>query len=398
MQTTQERAGCLSRTGCRFWLVGLPLGLLAVVALLALGVVLWQDRVRDSGFYLSDASPSLGLTQRLYLQSYLADRVDELAAAAGTAVTPITFEIQPGQTADAVAAGLRDAGLLTERELFINYLRFYGLDTQLAVGQYYLEPPLTIPQLADALSHDYARVAEVSFLPGLRIEELSAALAQLQPANIDADEFLAIAQRRAPFDTSRYDFLAALPPDATLEGFLAPGAYQLPPYADAAFLVDAMLQRFGEQVTPAMRQAYGAQGLSLRDAVILASIVAREALVEDERPFIASVYYNRVVAGMPLQADPTVQYAAGYHSDTGSWWKVPLSRADLELNHPYNTYVIPGLPPGPISNPGVSSLQAVAAPADTNYYFFVLDCLANNGRHRFSTTFDEHLANVQFCR
>ena len=93
----------------------------------------------------------------------------------------------------------------------------------------------------------------------------------------------------------------------------------------------------------------------------------------EERPLIASVFLNRVHIDMPLQADPTVQYAVGYQQDHNSWWKVPLSLADLEYNHPYNTYVISGLPPGPIASPGLGSLQAIAEPAQTDFLFFVLD-------------------------
>jgi UPF0755 protein len=102
---------------------------------------------------------------------------------------------------------------------------------------------------------------------------------------------------------------------------------------------------------------------------------------------------------MPLQADPTVQYSVGYQQANDSWWKVPLSLTDLETNHPYNTYVISGLPPGPIANPGLSSLQSVAEPANTNYLFFVLDCYADpEGRHVFSQTYEEHLVHVQKCQ
>ena len=158
-----------------------------------------------------------------------------------------------------------------------------------------------------------------------------------------------------------------------------------------------MLARFDAQVTPAMRQAYGTLGLSLRDAVILASIIEREAVLAEEKPLMAAVFLNRLAAGMPLQADPTVQYALGFVE--GTWWKSPLSAADLQVNSPYNTYLAPALPPGPISNPGLASLLAVANPADVDYLFFVLDCAAATpGAHAFSVTYDEHLANVGRCQ
>lgn len=117
---------------------------------------------------------------------------------------------------------------------------------------------------------------------------------------------------------------------------------------------------------------------------------------------MAAVFLNRLAAGMPLQADPTVQYAVGYQAATDSWWKSPLDAADLALESPYNTYQIGGLPPGPIANPGLTSLQAIANPAAVDYLFFVLDCAAGNGAatgaHVFSVTYDEHLGHVERCR
>ena len=124
-----------------------------------------------------------------------------------------------------------------------------------------------------------------------------------------------------------------------------------------------------------MRQAYGAQGLTLPEAVILASIVERETPFDEEKPRIASVYTNRVREEMPLQADPTVQYAIGYQEENQNWWKAPLFFADLRLNHPYNTYVIEGLPPGP--SPIRGSLQCRRLPSRSKLIFYSLSSTAN---------------------
>jgi UPF0755 protein len=116
-------------------------------------------------------------------------------------------------------------------------------------------------------------------------------------------------------------------------------------------------------------------------------------VLEDEMPMIASVFYNRLNSGMNLDTDPTIQYALGYDLLNHTWWKNPLSLDDLKVNSPYNTYLHPGLPPGPISNPGLSALKAVAYPAQTGYYYFRMAC-DNSGRHNFAVTFQQHQQNA----
>lgn len=335
----------------------------------------------------------------LYLQAYLAANADELELPAGNGFTPAPFTIAPGETADTIAANLAAAGLLNNSELFLNYLRYNGLDAQLEAGEYIVDPQQTIPQIATALTTAVVREATVRFVEGWRLEQMADYLADNPTANIDASQFLAIAQRQAAFDLAPYTFLADLPATATLEGFLFPDTYRVPLDADAVYLVDLMLRTFDRRVTADMRQGYQTQGLTIHQAVTLAAIVEREAVVASERPVIAGVFYNRLAQGMRLEADPTVQYPLGYQAETDSWWKSPLWLVDLELDSPYNTYRYAGLPPGPIANPSLSSLEAVAFPAETPFIFFVADCQAAvPGSHAFSVTYEEHLANVQRCR
>jgi UPF0755 protein len=142
-----------------------------------------------------------------------------------------------------------------------------------------------------------------------------------------------------------------------------------------------------------MRQGFQKQGLSLYQAVTLASLVEKEAIIPDEQPVIASVFYNRLAAGMRLESDPTVQYALGYNQDMKTWWTNPLTSDDLLVDSPYNTYAVAGLPPGPITSPGLSALQAVAEPATTGYYFFRARCDGTH-RHVFAVTLDEQIQNA----
>jgi UPF0755 protein len=150
---------------------------------------------------------------------------------------------------------------------------------------------------------------------------------------------------------------------------------------------------FDEALTDSIRKGYANHDLSLAQAVTLASIVQREAILPEEQPMIASVFYNRLAAGMKLDSDPTVQYALGYNTKQRTWWTNPLSTDDLKINSPYNTYQVPNLPPGPISNPSLSALQAVAYPAQSPYYYFRAAC-DGSGRHEFARTYEEHLNNA----
>lgn len=379
-----------SSAGCLLWLLAV---LVVLAALAAAGLVLWRGLARSAD---PDVNPTLSPVRRAYLELYLSQHAAELAGPAGGGASPVAFTVAPGEGATAIAGNLRAAGLLNDTELFLNYLSYYGLDGGLVAGEYQLDPRATIPELAEALGSGRSRTLELSFLPGWRSEEMANYLSVVGAAQIDGEAFSDIVQSRRGV-SSRFGFLASLPDGASLEGYLFPDRYAITAETTAAALIDLMLARFDEQVTPAMRQAYGTLGLSLRDAVTLASIIEREAVLAEEKPLMAAVFLNRLAAEMPLQADPTVQYALGFVD--GTWWKAPLSAADLQVNSAYNTYLIPDLPPGPISNPSLASLLAVAAPADVDYLFFVLDCAATTpGAHAFSVTYDEHLANVGRCQ
>lgn len=336
---------------------------------------------------------TLTAAERFYLEALLVANVEGLEQPAGSNTMPVAFTVNSGEGARQIAQNLHAAGLLEDTDLFLNYLRFYGYDSQLEAGHFIIQPGTTIPELAQSLQDARPTEVVLTFLEGWRLEEMTHYLRQVQPAQIDADQFLAIAKREAPYNLDSYDFLASHPADESLEGYLFPDTYRLPLDADADYLINLMLENFGERISPAMRQAYGLQGLSLREAVILASIVQREAVLAAERPLIAGVFFNRLEQGMPLQADPTVQYAVGYDASSQTWWKNPLWQVDLDLNSPYNTYTNSGLPPGPIANPGLEALEAVAFPEESDYIFFVAHC-DKSGAHLFSVTYDEHLQNT----
>jgi UPF0755 protein len=153
------------------------------------------------------------------------------------------------------------------------------------------------------------------------------------------------------------------------------------------------MQKFLASLTVELQDGFSRQGLNVYQAVTLASIIEREAIVDEEMPLIASVFFNRLAIGMKLETDPTIQYALGYNLSQNTWWTNPLTLSDLEVDSPYNTYLHPGLPPGPICNPGLAALQAVAFPAQTPYYYFRARC-DGSGLHSFAETFEQHIQNA----
>ena len=294
------------------------------------------------------------------------------------------FVIEQGESVNSVANHLESLGLIRSVEAFRAYLIYTGLDTTLQAGEYKLSTGMSTIDIARKLQD--ATPEEVTFviLPGWRMEEIAASL-PTSGLSIQPDEFLDAARS----SHHEFDFLASAD---TSEGFLFPDSYTVPRGVTADVLVNGFLRNFALRLTPEIKNGFEQQGLSVYEAVTLASLVERESMKVEEQPLIASVYLNRLRQDMKLDADPTVQYALGYSPLQESWWTSPLTLIDLQVNSPYNTYLNPGLPPSPIANPGLDALQAVAFPAESNYLYFRAKC-DGSGFHEFSETFDEHLAN-----
>lgn len=195
--------------------------------------------------------------------------------------------------------------------------------------------------------------------------------------------------RNALHNRQLVDSVAHGAPD--LEGFLFPDTYVVTRSTSAHRIVETMLANFRKHFTPEMRARALAAGLTERETVTLASIVQKETSLDREEPIIAGVYWNRLRHRMRLQADPTVAYALKRDGK----WTGTLYRSDYGYDSPFNTYLVDGLPPGPICNPGVDALRAAAAPAATDYLYFVAD---RSGGHTFSRTFEEHLEAIATAR
>lgn len=365
--------------------------LLAITALVSVlvggGLYLWskmQKEGEQTSDWLSNADLSPSSIERMAIGLYLRYRQDDIERPPSDDETLVPFTIEPGETAVTIAVRLAEGGLINNAELFRLYIRYYGVDAHLEAGDFELRRNMTMEEIAEALQQARMEEVTVTILPGWRAEEIAE---MLERENImRSDAFLALVRQ----GTFAYAVLADRPEGSTLEGYLFPETYRLPAQATALDLVERMLKTFDQRFTPEMRQAVSQQGMTIYEAVTLASIAEREGVVSEELPIIAGVYFNRLEQGMYLQADPTFQYARGYDAASGQWW-APFDVEDVELvQSPYNTFLNPGLPPGPICSPSQAALEAVTSSADTNYLFFYAK---GDGTHAFATTYEEHLAN-----
>ena len=299
----------------------------------------------------------------------------------------VDFVIEVDESVNSISERLYESELIRSSAYFRFRVRFTGEDQDIVAGRHALNTAMTTNQIIEALTSEDAISTQektVTFLEGWRTEQFAQQLVD-QELIASVDEFMAAAID--PRWNNEFAFLHTRPSGVGLEGYLFPDTYNFEIDATPAEIIEVLLQTFEERVPPELRLSSEALGLTFHQAMTLASIVEREAAVGEERPLIASVYFNRLTAGMPLQADPTVQYALGTSAE---WWPV-LSQSDYEEAGRYNTYLNPNLPPGPICNPSLASVEAALAPAQSDYVFFVAK---GDGTHAFASTFEEHQENI----
>lgn len=352
----------------------LLLFLIAACALLTIGVWAFTGIPSRAEVAFGPASPSLSASQKLLLSWRLLQKESQLTSPANPSGSENPFQIVIGESPISVAQRLETEGLIKDAKAFLDFLVYAGFDTQIQAGDYKINPANSATEIAYKLLD--ATPTEVPFvvLAGWRLEEISASLPN-SGLSISPELFLKETKNRG------------------LEGYLLPGVYNVPRAITVNGLLDVLTAAFDEVLTPEMEAGFANQGLTTNEAVRVASIVEREAVIDNERPLIASVFLNRLTAGMKLEADPTVQYAVGYDEEQGTWWTNPLSQADLEVDSPYNTYHYPGLPPGAICNPSPDALRAVAFPAQTPYFYFRATC-DGSGLHNFAETYNQHVENA----
>ena len=293
-------------------------------------------------------------------------------------VDPVELTIPTGTSAREIFARLEAAGVLADQRLARVQLALEG-NPALQAGTYRFEEALTVPQVLQKLVTGDVLLTEVTVREGLTLEETANVLAEQGVG--DRETLLARMRDPAPIHD--------LDPEAeTLEGYLFPDSYRFPVGVAEEAVVLEMVETFRERWATRVASRLPADERGLREIVTLASIVEKEARLAEERPVIAGVYANRLRRGIALYADPTVIFALKRRGD----WDGNIRKPDLRIDDPYNTYVYPGLPPGPICSPGLPSLEAAAEPADVPYLYFVS---RNDGSHVFSRTYREHQRAVQ---
>lgn len=284
----------------------------------------------------------------------------------------VEIVVEPGSAVRSVGRRLEGESVIRSAFLFEIWLRARGDAGRIQAGTYRLPPDRSLPAIADMLVEGRTLLVEVTVPEGLRLEQVAGIVARAVGA--DSADFVAAAR-----DSVLADSLGVAAP--TLEGYLFPETYLVDPSTSARGMARIMVDQFQDVFGPAWRARAESLGFTVDQIVTLASIVEEEARVPEERKTIAGVFWNRLANGMRLEADPTVQYSLGDHRQR-------VLYRDLEVDSPYNTYLYPGLPPGPIASPGRSALEATLYPDSVPYLFFV--ATGEGGRHAFSETLAEH--------
>lgn len=305
----------------------------------------------------------------------------------GTTVAPkerldVYITVQPGMTATDIGKLLEQRGVIGSRQKFWLIAKLGGSEGQFKAGTYQMYVNMPIREALDVLVGGEASMIRFTIPEGFSVREIAARLDK--EGVVSGKEFLEKAKTFGPYrymQASRQAMYRA-------EGFLFPDTYEVEPGTSPEAIMQMMVHNFDERLTDKMRERAKKMDLSIYELVTLASLVEKEARFEEDRPMIAQVFLKRLELNMPLQSDTTIQYLLDAP-------KEDVTYKDTEIESPYNTYQHYGLPPGPIANPGIASIEAVLYPADTDYLYFVAD---RGGHNHYSKSYNEHLEIVNRVR
>jgi UPF0755 protein len=277
----------------------------------------------------------------------------------------VLFVVSDGEGLRAIANDLKKQQLIKDPVIFFLLVKQLGLDTKIQAGDFRLSPSMSATEIAKSLTKGSLDIW-VTIPEGKRADEIADLLKEKMPGYSE-------------------DWRTQL---NAKEGYLFPDTYLLPRDTTAESVMTLLTTTFDKKYALVSNP----KNMSQATIVSIASLIEREARKDEDRPLVSSVIHNRLALGMKLDLDATVQYALGYQAGTGTWWKKSLTGSDLALNSPYNTYKNPGLPPTPISNPGLESLQAAANPSTTPYLYYFTD---GQGTNHYARTLEEQTANIQ---
>ena len=285
----------------------------------------------------------------------------------------MTVEIPSGSSTTKIGTILADQGIIDSADSFKLQSKMKGMDGKYKAGEYTLSPAMTMTEIMDILVSGNVNTVRFTIPEGLRVDEVADKLEA--EGLINRDLFM----KEIESGEYSYKFLKDAPAGKLrLEGYLYPNTYDVFTTASEHDIIDRLLRQLDTVFTDDMYQRAEELGMDINEVMTIASLIERETMVDSEKAKVASVIYNRLEIGMKLQIDATVQYAMGES-------KQFLTYKDLEIESPYNTYQIDGLPPGPICSPGEASIKAALYPEDTDYIYYVLSA-AKDGTHKFAKT------------
>ncbi len=297
------------------------------------------------------------------------------------------FVIKTGEGINQISYNLYQADIIESRFVFETYVYLKGVEDKFKAGEYNLPRVANIKRLTQIfMIGQPAKEWQLTVPEGWTAQAIAHKLETL--GKFQAEEFLedvgvGQSNNHFSFDISNYDFLADKPKTASLEGYLFPDTYRFFSYASVDDVVRKMLNNFNKKLALQMRRDIKKQHKTIFEIITLASIIEREAKFSQDRPIIAGIFWRRLKLGMPLQADSTINYITGKKTPA-------VSKEDLNLDTPYNTYKYKGLPPGPISNPGLEAIKAAIYPQQTDYLYFLTD---KDGHVHYARTYAEHIKN-----
>lgn len=287
--------------------------------------------------------------------------------------------IPKGTSFSSIAKIFKEKGIIKNETIFILIGRIYGIEKKARAGYYLFTKEMTVLDVIKKLLQGKILEYTVTVVEGDSLYEIADKLSKINPDF--KNQLFELAYDKA--------FLKSLKIDApSLEGYLFPDTYNVPKGLELEEIVKLMVKRFWEVYDSKLIEKTKKMGWTVNQVVTLASIIEKEAKVDEEKPLISAVYHNRLKLGMPLQADPTAIYGIKRYKDG-------VTKKDLKNRSPYNTYVIKGLPPGPIASPGLKSIIAAVNPAKVSYLYFVS---RGDGTHEFSNDYKTHVSAINQIR